>query len=305
MGSNIELPAFRLPDGVLHKRMPTFLITPNTVNSQTLQQWETPELPVIEAVDKEETDSISRVVENRLLDHEVQHLDSENSFWPPKLFNHLFDRHTVLQIVEELVEDGKLPVAERASPGHTSTEETKKYWTDTICGSGNRPEFRRVLAILILMGKEGHIETFINKNLTDGSLPLAMTTLRAFSFPGWERRDSGYFDGHQRKFKVAFLQAPKPGAVHHYELSEKDIKPWARTSEKRQTSSPLQDPKFVQSISSSVSRAKWEELAGGYGVVDQIIIHPWQHEFQEILQSVRPICSYRHFFPEDAEVRYL
>jgi hypothetical protein len=268
-----NIPEIRIQDGDL-------TITSNA-ESQRLQSWRNPSLPPIVTQTDIDNDGIARAIEKQLRDNEIRHPASEKwRFWPPKLFDHLFDKDTVYQIVSHLIQDGKLPVDEVSE---RSEAEAKTYWTNKIWGS-NGPKFRRVLATLLLIETEDRIKDFIDKSLTDDCLPLDE---HAFSFPNWKRMNTDSFQMYQWRFIVPFF-APKPNDVNHYDLAEEHIKPWAQISDGPLTSSALQEPQIVGSNLSPISQPQNLELGGGYGEVYKVIIHPWQHDFHNTLQSVRP-----------------
>lgn len=154
-----EVPAIRDPEGVLYSRVPTNLTFPSTAESPTLLQWRNPSLPPIDAKITRKKGSIARAVESRLREHCFQHPDPHSRrFWPPRLILHLLDRSTIQQIVQELVEEGKL-------------EDLRQDWTGKICGS-NETAYRRVFGILLLTGKEDLIGAFIDRGMADEDLPL-------------------------------------------------------------------------------------------------------------------------------------
>lgn len=272
---DMEIPEIRVSGGVVFKHVPTGLTTTSTAESQILQSWQNPSLPPIAAHTERDKGRIARIIEKRLRDNEVGHPESSSRwrFWPPKLFDHLFDRDTVYQIVGQLIKDGKLPVDERVS--RRSEEEANTYWTDKIWGS-NGPKYRHVLATLLLIEAEDRIKDFIDKSLTDDCLPLGEDV---FNFPNWKAKDTDSFRNYQWKFLVPFF-APKPNGFNHYDLGEEHIKPWAQISDRPHTPSALQESQI--------------ELGGGYGEVYQVIIHPWQHDFHNTLQSVSLVCYHNH-----------
>jgi len=278
MHSNV--PAFRFEDGLLHRRVPTEVTFPNTEDLQKtklLESWINPSLPRIESYAEGRVKSVSRAIEKRLRNSVVIHPDSSNlKFWPPTLFNYLFDENAVYQVVDELVKKGRLPV-EHAGSRRTS-EQAKTYWKGKICGT-NGPEFRRVFAILLLMEKEERVEAAIDKALTDADLPLDRDDLDALDL-GDSHLD--LFVHYQQQFIVPLLAAQRD-RIPRYELKEGHIKPWTRTMTRMQASSSLQDPNIL-----SVVSPKDPTLGGAYGEVYQVIIHPWQHEYQNTLRSV---CS--------------
>ena len=287
-----NIPAIR----VLLEGVPADFTLATTAESQRLQSWQNPSLPAIAVHTEGDNDGIARSIEKRLREHEVRDLESsKRRFWPPKLFDHLFDRDTVYQVVDQLIKDGKLPVNEVDSQG--SDEVAKRYWTDKIWGS-SRATFRRVLAMLLLIQTEDRIKDFIDKSLTDDCLPLNEDV---FSFPNWRDRDTDSFQIYQWRFIVPFF-APKSNGVPHYDLSEDHITPWIQTSDRPQTSLALQESQLVGSNLSAISQLQNLEIGGGYGEVFQVIIHPWQHSFHDTLQSVRLVCFHDHPFQEDTQL---
>jgi hypothetical protein len=171
------------------------------------------------------------------------------------------------------------------------------YWTNKICGS-NGPEFRRVLATLLLAQREDRIKDFIDKSLTDDCLPLDEGV---FNFPNWRRRDTDAFQFYQWRSIVTFL-APKPNGVNHYDLSEYHIIPWAQTSDRPHTPPALQEIQLVGSTLSAISQLQSLVIGGGHGEVCQVIIHPWQHDFHETLQSVSLVGFHDQPLQEDTQL---
>lgn len=295
--------AVQSPDGTVLPRVATNPTEPATPNlkavSPILETWKTPQLPKIEEGNIKDGGSFATFVATRLRNHSIHHPDYPDQprrilkgrFWSPLLFDHLFGQDTVDRIVNELVRGGKLPFDKEKS-----TDEAKNHWTNKICGSSGHC-FRRILAILVLIGQPGHIGVFIDAQLTDDALPLNGDE-KVFDATGeWDDSKTDLFLTYQRSVKVQFFAAAS-SSVLHYELSGEDIKPWATLSDKPKTSSALHDSNFVPSKSAALSLKNVNKLSlgGGYGEVYQVIIHPWQHDFHERLRSVSSylLCTHTH-----------
>jgi hypothetical protein len=218
---------------------------------------------------------------DRLWEHAIDHpIQEEQEFWPPKLFDHLFNETAVRQVIDELVDLKKLPVDEGAS--QRSAEDAKSYWADVVCGKRSfGSSFRHLLALLLLVDKPECIRHFISQKVTDKQIPLNKESYRLANL---DRNNINLCLGYQRRLRVPFL-APerKEGEVRQVIFEVGDIEPWYRTDKVPQRSSSLQTS---NSISGATAQLAQTTLGGGYGDVYQIFIHPWQHDFHEILKSV-------------------
>ncbi|RYP75014.1 hypothetical protein DL771_002662 [Monosporascus sp. 5C6A] len=205
----------------------------------------------------------------RLWDNEVTHPGfKDKKFWPEKLFDYLFMEDAVLRVVGELVENGDLP---RLS--YESADKAQKYWTQVVCGTnGDDLEFRRVLALLLLTEKENCLKQFISEKLGDTSLPLDPHEQKTKDiFTGWGRPMVDVLCKIYQWGLIVpyFALLTEPGKVCHIDLKENMIPPWCRTARPtRMSGAPTEQTRN-----------------GGYGEVHQISMHPWHHNFNEVLQS--------------------
>lgn len=237
-----------------------------------------PEFEDAENVNRQKDMSIIDVIDDRLRDHAIKHPQFEDlSFWPTKLFDHLFQEKDVAYVVRDLVQHKHLDKA----PG-------QQYWIDVICGRGSdRLVYRRILAILLLAGKLERIDKFISARVADNKLPVDAASLQRV---GVHRRDLDLIRQYQRRLSVPLFKPPQPASqlgdsqICHVGLTESDTQPWDYLDTKQMDTSgqlsvnPTAEPHFASGAMN---------LGGGFGEVHRIIIHPWQHEFHDILKLVR------------------
>ena len=271
------VPAIQVPDGRTFSRVPTFMTEPRGTELQ-IDPWLNPELPRLEPFDAG-SGSILGVIDQQLHQNVIKTpKPTEREFWPPKLFNHIFTEAVVHQIVTELVKLGKLPVNEGSNQNSAI-----EYWAGAVCGNGSsESSYRQLFAIWLLIGEAECIQHFIKSNLTDKMMPLDEESLSTLGF-SWNQ--TNLFKLYQRMLKVPFL-APKrnKGGLCQVVFEVDDIEPWYKMHTAPQKSSSSQTS---NSISGTEAQLAGLSLAGGYGDVYQIYIHPWQHDFHETLKSVR------------------
>ncbi|KUJ07850.1 kinase-like protein [Mollisia scopiformis] len=273
-----DIPSIQIEDGTVFRTVPTDLTHSMNVKSQPPAPWTDESLPDIEPISRNEK-NIVQAIETRLRDYAVHHPgDTTKKFWPRALFDHLLDRTTIELIVEALLDRSKLAIAKG-----TSVEDAKRHWINRIWGC--RPEekgSRRLLALLILVGKEDSVQSFLDLDFDDDSIPLNESK---YDFGSWRKVELDGLESYQRGMKVPFLSTSTiVGKVFRVTLEENDIEPWYRTSDLLQRSSLSQN---AGSISSTAMQLQAMTLgAGGYGEVYKIFMHPWQHNFQEVLRSL-------------------
>jgi hypothetical protein len=292
-------PDIQLPNGALHYRgrVPTEITMNINVDPKTTawKKWQNCLLPYIDSANQNSQEPVARKIAARLRSNEVRHPindNGENDFWPPKLFNHLFDKDAIYQIVKELVEEGKLPTDEDHSRLDANAKATHR-WVNTICGLvPNSPKFICVLAILVLIEEEGRIKLLIDAGLRDDCLPLRRRDDREYYFKMWKPSIIDSFFLNQRKFTVQVLKPKQMGKylnADHFKFAERDIKPWTETLNTLHKSSTSQKRSWSRSLAHA---SNYSVREGGYGAVYQVIVHPWQHHFQETLRSV---CQFHLF----------
>lgn len=269
----MDPPYVQLNDQRPLERVPTEL-THNMVPS--VDEWpDNPSLPELTPLEKgENTPTVSRAMAQRLRNHIVRHPKSETKkFWPGRLFDHLFDGD-IPCLVDELIENGKLDL-KRQDPRYASS--ALQYWSEIVRGTFNATSYscyRRLFALLILVGRENYLVDFIGAGLDDSSLPWdgnkqPVQKKLASIFHTFE--DESLRDAicarYQWQLTVPIFALPAtPGEVMQVELGEDSIRPWYQTRQ---------------------ARASLEQTRNGtYGEVHQIKIHPWQHDFGQILESV-------------------
>ncbi|KAJ9144603.1 Kinase-like protein [Pleurostoma richardsiae] len=266
-----ELPVIRLPDGS------TFDTGPIDRSGEILpprNEWQEPKLQHFDIAENE--GNIATAIEQHLRNVRVKHPDQGRKFWPQKIFDDVLRRSIVERLVDELVRTGEL------LESGTDPQASKVRWVDEICGDKiciDKSGFRRVVAILLLMGKSNDISAFVEKRITDSRLPLDEADFRSpvgkpngtelFQIPGWTARDIDSFLMYQRDLVVKFLEPPTTDGVRHYEFSAEEIRPWVTLPKRKSSSSSTAETRL-----------------GGYGEVHEISIHPWQHNFDDLLTSL-------------------
>jgi hypothetical protein len=91
-----NIPKIQIQDEKLLQTTYTDVNNPDTSESSNLTSWKQACLP-----SKDEKVSSARTIEKHLRDNEVVHPDNpEKLFWPEALFNHIFDRSAVDDIVK-------------------------------------------------------------------------------------------------------------------------------------------------------------------------------------------------------------
>lgn len=248
-----------------------------------IDTWTDPVLPRLPRLGRD-SGSTGKQVKDRLWNTRVDNpfLPTLNhGFWPPILFEHIFDRHTISEIIRELCgkDDPQTATALVLNSGSYSGRELENI----ICGTSNKNSFRRVLAVLVLMKRANDIGFFISAGITDKALPcdvnglMADTRSQAHSLKEWSRMKFLKFGQYQRMLCVPVLEMPMAGVkINHYQFRGDDNVPWVDLS--TSNFSTPSDP-----LLGSMAWTAW----GGYGEVSKVVIHAWQHKFNEILRSVR------------------
>lgn len=273
MDFQTPLPAFKLNNAKTIAHDSTDLID-SRLETLNLETWQNAKLPVLVKLSAGGTGSRALIHKNLLREHAVWPLKCtkrgfKGRFLPWKLLEHILNEKAIREIVAELIHHGSLSVD--TGNRKLSESEAESYWTNMICATENHSGYRRVLAILLLTGKERFISTFIAQDINDGTLPVGEETVE---FPreeeGWMGEDTDKFFDYQTSVDPP-LFAPDPNGADmptHFELEVNEVKLWVRTS-----------------VSSS--QLQGGSLGGAFGEVYQVIIHPWQHDFHEVLASVR------------------
>ncbi|KAK1522511.1 CMGC protein kinase [Colletotrichum costaricense] len=246
--------------------------------------WLTPSLPKLEKIIVIENDAeLEQKIMNRVWDQAVKSpitSDHDHYFWPTKLFEHLFDKETVYVIVRHVFRQSSLTkVHDEISFDHFCRE-----WTCRILGLNGAPaKYRLIFAILVLMQKASSIQNFVDAGFSDEKLPLAQHEIRMYQdqrygqpnlpFGRWNPLNGDTFYILQCRLFVRYIaQSPSKGEVSHYEFENAHILPWVKIS------NPV-------SIFASEGLTTMN-LSGGFGEVKQIVIHAWQHGFQESLKKI-------------------
>jgi len=276
-------------------RIPTNL-TYNMDSSPPLpEQWPDDselDLPSIRPLlhdEKTGATTLARAMVRRLNDNKVKFPDSSHkSFWPVKLFDHLFDCD-ISRLVGELFEKGHLP-----SHGNMSPSSSLQHWTRVVRGAHDTPisGYRRIFALLILVDKGNHLAEFIKAGVDDSYLPFNTRTVKepvrgaldaAFPLKEWDSQVKLdlVISKYQWDLTVRYIGLPTASSeVCTVEVDANSIhRPWYRTYPAASTASNIQTDEDTT--------AHDRTRGGTYGFVHQVKIHPWQHNFNPILESVR------------------
>ena len=270
-----NIPGVQLESGKVFGSVPTFWTQSSNANSQPTL-WQNESLPNLDPLPTNDN-QILKAMGTRLRHHAILHPAGDTKlFWPQHLLDHLLDKETLGQLVRVLVQRKCLLVYE-----NSPVEDAEIYWTNRIWGSVQDKGFRRLLALLILVGRHDCMQSFIDRGLDDDGLPLKKNL---DIFLDWDEAQVDLLYFYQWGFKVPFFASSKErGKACRVVLDKNDIAPWY------QTASILQRPESSQTTTSrSIITAQLETmtLGGNFGEVSQIFIHPWQHDFHNSVKSV-------------------
>lgn len=244
--------------------------------------WQTAVLPRIHDaslgdIAKESDTPICDAIHNRLRDHSVLHPSSKSElgFWPWKLFDRLMSTSDVKSLLQELAQTGR-----NSDIGSSVNDAAETIST----------RYRRILALLLLIDEGKLVREFVSRGIDDNRLPFPLN----YNFDDLIKRadrDTIRKD-YQWRLNVPFFQPlaaglgnPR-GLVCHMDISEFDIQPWDRLDMKpREAPQGNPDLLSVRTAEHTAVPASLT-LAGGYGEVHKIIIHPWQHDFHGVLENV-------------------
>jgi hypothetical protein len=157
------------------------------------------------------------------------------------------------------------------------TEEAIRLYAAQIC-SNHAPSFRRLFAILVLIGQAHNIPDFIDEGVTDDDLPLVKVPveksrgldLRSARRPKvelkcirqWRRFHLQSFEQRQWCLLAPVFNKDKTAA--HCSLHDQDILP------------------FVEDSRNDNSAKGAEKHSGGFGSVFKVKIHPDHHNFPKV-----------------------
>lgn len=287
MSRNPEIPAIRVnSESIVNIVSPGTGVKDNTISKghwhADTHPWQTAVLPRIHDaslanIAKESDTPICDAVHDRLRDHSVLHPSSKSElgFWPRKLFDRLIGKKDVESLLQELAQTDRK--TDDGSPINDAAE--------TIS-----TRYRRILALLLLIDKGELIREFVFRGIDDSRLPFPMN----YNFNHLIKRadrDTIRKD-YQWRLNVPFFQPLAAelgnlrGLVCHMDISEFDIQPWDRLDMKpREAPQGNPDCLSVRTAEHTAVPASLT-LAGGFGEVHKIIIHPWQHGFHDVLDNV-------------------
>ena len=286
-----EPPAIQVPDGRTFTRVPTGMTMPqhNQSTKSQLQHWQSPLLPQIQPLIVD-SNFIQDAIGDQLCRHAIENpMKDDDRFWPPRLFDHLFNQDTVRQVIDGLVHQKKLPVNKSGSEMTAKeAEDATKYWTDAVCGNTSSGLcYRYLFAALVLAGIGELIQNFISNNVTDKEMPLKFNNRSVGGSILNKANHVRLFCSYQRMLTVPFLTPElKEGEVCEVFLESGDIEPWYKTGTTPHIPSSSQASNSMSITSAQLNRLS---LGGGFADVYQILIHPWQHDFHSILRSVSSV----------------
>ncbi|KAJ0162355.1 Serine/threonine-protein kinase SSN3 [Colletotrichum tanaceti] len=254
MANELPLPELRLNDDNVDFPEPV------------VDDWAKPKLPSLSVIRTSGDQSAAELIEERFWQHIVgrDYRRVQQEFWPSKLIDHLLDKDAVYNVVKQLVTQGTLPDKIPGEPRSVSS--ASSYWTERVMGTTASPRttYCRVLIVLIFVRKTNCLKRFLDEKVSDQK--LHQEALLNPLLEDWKTRDASDFDHYRSKVLVPFLEKSRqPGQVSHHEFDLDSVLPWKIL---RSNTSPL------------------HTLSGGYGEVNKIVIHAWQHDFHADLEQI-------------------
>ncbi|KZL72868.1 serine/threonine protein kinase [Colletotrichum tofieldiae] len=247
-------------------------------------EWVHPKLPPLSILEIPGRQSFEQQIENRFWMHVVRDTSVQShqrQFWPRELLEHLFDRFAINGVIEELIRRGDL--SKKVGERPHSMRSSSAYWTNRVLGTTTDSRtYRLVLVVLILSNKTSCLKNFMRENFDDSKLhhlqPPASshyTHMAPFSekaFTNWRQNEARNFYEYRCKLLVPFLAKSRlPGQVSQYHFDFDSILPWKVLS---------------LGASSSPQMTDSDSLPGGFGEVQKIVIHAWQHGFHDDLRRI-------------------
>jgi hypothetical protein len=155
----------------------------------------------------------------------------------------------------------------RNSLGQMHTPTSIDSFTRNVCGetqvlSNGKKKFRtyrKIFALLVLVGATVATPFFLEKEVSDLSLPLSANTFDCFEDLNWSPIQIRTFQDYQWKMMAPFFAKGKHGDVIHYPLLDEHILPF---------------------VSTSGSENNVEKL-GGSARVTMVRIHEAHHDFHD------------------------
>jgi len=201
----------------------------------------------------------------------------ETSFWSCKLLTQIMTRERVHEALSK-----ECPGIEEGMIG-TYLEKIVPDDYDKSEESGNSRGYLKIFAILLLQDLGSRIGSFIRHGVCDEDLPLvkchetdqtdpqlarrgnAGEKLACFVEGRWKPYELDYFYETQWRINVPFLCLDNHGTPQHYDLPDKAILPYRKTSENEVDLNNLG--------------------GGGYGTVKRVQIDPGSHGFHGLLEN--------------------
>ncbi|KAG7290344.1 hypothetical protein NEMBOFW57_000344 [Staphylotrichum longicolle] len=167
-----------------------------------------------------------------------------------------------------------------------------------ICGLGEEEKkptksFRKILAILILIGKAGHILEFVDADVSDAKLPLcklpgdarpfqlclAGSKLAIPLFALWKSRDIELFEDKQWETLAPFFSREVEGdeRVRSYKLTTQHPLPFDIIKENECARTASGNPSSAETPGDSNPRALAHFMNGAHGHVWRVTIHRAHH----------------------------
>lgn len=162
-------------------------------------------------------------------------------------------------------------------------EEQKVHdYIDLILGTSKEAKVKgylRIFAILLLIGRPGDIGSFIKSGFNDHRLPIVVrpnpiTLLRKRTcFLNWRSNWLDAFLTFQWRVTTPFFDTTTNGKVLSLPLQTR--KPWQ-----------------ISTVTRGMAKDEPVQMAGAYGTVTRVDIHPTSHAFQDLLLGVSSnICN--------------
>lgn len=201
-----------------------------------------------------------------LRSYEIQGVD--DTFLTYKLLRHILNKD---RIEAEL---------RRSSP--QLNQQQIKNCISLILGTSEEAKVKgylRIFAILLLIDRPGDIESFINSGFNDRRLPIVIrpnpiTLLRKRAcFLDWGSAALDAFLTFQWRVTTPFFDTTTNGKVLSLPLQTR--KPWQ-----------------ISTVTRGMAKDEPVQMAGAYGTVTRVDIHPTSHAFQDLLLGVSSnICN--------------
>jgi hypothetical protein len=185
------------------------------------------------------------------------------------------DTFLTYKLLGHILNEGRIEAELRHSSPQLNEQQINDY-VGLILGTSEEPkvkDYLRIFAILLLIDRPGDIGSFINSGFNDHRLPIVVrpnpiTLLRKLAcFQNWKPNWLDAFLTFQWRVTTPFFDTTTNGKVLSLPLQTK--KPWR-----------------ISTATKSMTKDETVEMAGAYGTVTRVDIHPTSHAFQHLLLGV-------------------